>query len=53
MKHAGQEALDALEDLLAQVRQQPGLKEKKRGPFIANPAACCTSTKIQPVFSRI
>jgi hypothetical protein len=33
MKHAGDEALDALEDLLAQVRRQPGLKEKKRGAF--------------------
>jgi hypothetical protein len=33
MKHAGEEALDALEDLLAQIRQLEGLQEKKRGIF--------------------
>ena len=33
MKHAGKEALDALEDLLEQVRQQPSLKERTRGSF--------------------
>jgi hypothetical protein len=33
MKHAGMEALDALEDLLAEIRRLEGLKEKKRGTF--------------------
>ena len=33
MKHAGAEALDAIEPLLLQVRLLPGLIEKKRGIF--------------------
>jgi len=33
MKHAGGEALDRLESLLAQIRLLPNLKEKKRGLF--------------------
>jgi hypothetical protein len=33
MKHAGAEALDRLEPLLAQIRLLPKLKEKKRGLF--------------------
>ena len=33
MKHAGAEALDAIEPLLRQVRLLPGLIEKKRGIF--------------------
>ena len=33
MKHAGDHALDALEDLLAEIRRLEGLKEKKRGSF--------------------
>jgi hypothetical protein len=33
MKHAGQDALDALEELLVEIRQHRGLKEKKRGIF--------------------
>jgi hypothetical protein len=33
MKHAGAEALDRLEPLLAQVRLLPRVKEKKRGLF--------------------
>ncbi len=33
MKHAGSEALDRLEPLLARVRALPGLVEKKRGTF--------------------
>jgi hypothetical protein len=33
MKHAGQDTLDALEDLLVKIRQYPSLKEKKRGIF--------------------
>ncbi len=33
MKHAGPQALDALEDLLVVLRAQPGLREKTRGAF--------------------
>ena len=33
MKHAGPQALDRLEPLLAQLRAHPGLKEKSRGCF--------------------
>jgi hypothetical protein len=33
MKHAGGEALDRLEPLLAEIRRLPGLKERKRGLF--------------------
>lgn len=33
MKHAGAEALDALEPLLEKLRTFPALKEKKRGVF--------------------
>ena len=33
MKHAGSDALDQLEPLLARVRALPGLVEKKRGSF--------------------
>jgi len=33
MKHAGAEALDRLEALLADVRRLPGLKERSRGVF--------------------
>ncbi|HEY8571206.1 hypothetical protein [Phenylobacterium sp.] len=33
MKHAGQDALDALEPLLGSLRALPGLKEKARGTF--------------------
>ena len=33
MKHAGDEALDQLETLLAQLRALEGLKEKSRGVF--------------------
>ncbi len=33
MRHARDADLDRLEDLLAQVRTLPGLKEKKRGVF--------------------
>jgi hypothetical protein len=33
MKHAGSDALDQLEPLLARVRALPGLVEKKRGTF--------------------
>ena len=33
MKHVGAEALDRLEPLLVQLREVPGIKEKKRGTF--------------------
>jgi hypothetical protein len=33
MRHARDEDLDRLEDLLVQLRTLPGLKEKKRGKF--------------------
>ncbi len=33
MKHAGEQALDALAGLLEDIRQYPGLKEPKRGTF--------------------
>ena len=33
MKHAGPEALDALEPLVGAIRKLPGLKEKQRGVF--------------------
>jgi hypothetical protein len=33
MRHARDEDLDRIEDLLVLVRQLPGLKEKKRGVF--------------------
>jgi len=33
MKHAGADALDALEPLVAAIRVLPGLKEKQRGVF--------------------
>ena len=33
MKHAGPEALDALEDLLVKLRTHAALREKKRGSF--------------------
>lgn len=36
MKHAGDEALQRLSDLLEQIRQRQGLKEKKLGIFYRN-----------------
>jgi len=33
VKHAGEQALDALEDVLDQIRKQKDLKERKRGVF--------------------
>ena len=39
MKHAGQVALDALEDLLDRIRTVPGLKEKQRGIFYRKSSA--------------
>ncbi|HEY9712689.1 MAG TPA: hypothetical protein V6C72_04425 [Chroococcales cyanobacterium] len=39
MKHAGEETLAALSGLLSQLRQIPGLKEKKHGTFYRAGAA--------------
>ena len=36
MRHARDQDLDQLEDLLAQLRELPGLIEKKRGVFYRN-----------------
>ena len=33
MKHAGDETLDQLEDLLREVRKHPALRERRRGAF--------------------
>jgi hypothetical protein len=33
VKHASEQALDALEDVLEQIRKQERLKERKRGVF--------------------
>lgn len=33
MKHAGEETLDSLEDLLCEVRKHGALRERKRGAF--------------------
>jgi hypothetical protein len=39
MKHAGDAALDLLENLLSQIRKQGGLKERKRGVFYRRSSA--------------
>jgi hypothetical protein len=39
MRHAGPQALDALEPLLARLRIVPGLREKGRGVFYAGSRA--------------
>ncbi|HYL60000.1 MAG TPA: hypothetical protein VEU51_14110 [Candidatus Acidoferrales bacterium] len=39
MKHAGPEALDAIEPILREVRKLAGLKEKKRGTFYRGSSA--------------
>jgi hypothetical protein len=39
MKHAGEAALDQLDDLLVEIRRQAALKEKKRGVFYRGSAA--------------
>jgi hypothetical protein len=39
MKHAGDAALDLLENLLSRIRKQEGLKERKRGVFYRGSAA--------------
>jgi hypothetical protein len=39
MKHAGDAALDRVEELLAQIRKHAGLTEKKRGVFYKGSSA--------------
>jgi hypothetical protein len=39
MKHAGSEALDTIEGLLAKVRRHPALIERKRGTFYRKSSA--------------
>ena len=39
MKHAGPEALDTLEPVLAELRSVPGLVERSRGVFYKNSKA--------------
>lgn len=39
MKHAGPDALDALEELLAKLRAHAALSERKRGTFYRKSAA--------------
>ena len=39
MKHAGSEALDALEDLLVKLRKHAALREPKRGTFYLKSSA--------------
>jgi hypothetical protein len=39
MKHAGDAALNQLEDVLVELRRNPGLKEKKRGVFYRGASA--------------
>jgi hypothetical protein len=39
MKHAGGQALDALEELLERIREQEPLKERKRGVFYKGSSA--------------
>jgi hypothetical protein len=39
MKHAGTAALDALADLLEEIRRCPGLREPKRGTFYRKSSA--------------
>jgi hypothetical protein len=39
MKHAGDDALDGLEELLVRIRELGGLKERKRGVFYRGSSA--------------
>ena len=62
MRHAGQEALDRLEPLLAAVRRLPGLKERSRGIFYKgataflhfheDPAGLFADMKVGAAFER-
>lgn len=62
MKHAGSEALDALEDLLVELRRHEALSERKRGTFYhkrsaflhfhEDPAGLFADVKIDGEFER-
>ena len=62
MKHAGPEALDKLEPILAELRKLTGLRERKRGAFYLgpagflhfheDPAGCFADLKIDGEFVR-
>lgn len=62
MKHAGPETLDALDDLLAKLRRQEALVERKRGVFYRrgsaflhfheDPAGLFADLKIGGLFAR-
>ena len=63
MKHAGQEALDSVEDVLAAVRAHPELTERKRGAFYRksagflhfheDPAGMFADVKVGKSFERL
>jgi hypothetical protein len=48
VKHAGAAALDALEPVLAQLRNLEGLKEKVRAHFIGVPGRSCIFMRTPP-----
>jgi hypothetical protein len=62
MKHAGTAALDALADLLEEIRAYPGLREPKRGIFYRrssaflhfheDPSGLFVDVKIRDTFRR-
>ena len=62
MKHAGDEALDALEDLMTEIRKLDGLRERRRGAFYKksvgflhfheDPAGLFADLKIDDRFER-
>jgi hypothetical protein len=62
MKHAGEDALDRLEPLLAQLRGQAGIVERKRGSFYRkgsgflhfheDPAGLFADLKLDGTFQR-
>ncbi len=63
MKHAGGEALDALEDLLVRLRRHEALSERKRGTFYRkssaflhfheDPAGLFADVKVDGEFERL
>lgn len=63
MKHAGAEALDRLEPILAALRDTPGLHEKKRGSFYRgskaflhfheDPAGLFADVRLDDEFERV
>jgi hypothetical protein len=63
MKHAGDAALNQLEDVIVELRRIPGLKEKKRGVFYRgasaflhfheDPAGLFADMRMGPVWVRL